>query len=133
MATNPDDNPKATPTRESTMSHPIGELTIKGETYVVLPKADYLRLRRGDSPPHTVDAIDYARASIGADLRAAREHAGLTQEALATKLHKSQTMVSQAEQGRVSVGARYVASVLRACGLPKDWKPRGRRTAKGGK
>jgi ribosome-binding protein aMBF1 (putative translation factor) len=99
------------------------ELKLEGKAYIILPKAEYLRLRRGDTPPNTVDAIEYARASIGADLRAAREHAGLTQEQLATKLKKSQTMVSQAESGQVSVGARYVAVVLKACGLPKDWKP----------
>jgi ribosome-binding protein aMBF1 (putative translation factor) len=99
------------------------ELKLDGKTYVILPKAEYLRLRRGETPPNTVDAIEYARASIGADLRAAREHAGLTQEELATKLRKSQTMVSQAEAGHVSVGERYIASVLKACRLPKDWRP----------
>jgi DNA-binding XRE family transcriptional regulator len=102
----------------------VAELKLEGKTYVILPKAEYLRLRRGDTPPHTVDAIEYARASIGADLRAAREEAGLTQAELADKLVKSQTMVSQAEAGHVSVGERYVAAVLKACRLPKDWKPR---------
>ena len=102
------------------------ELTLDGKSYVILPKAEYLKLRRGDTPPHTVDAIEYARAAIGVDLRTAREAAGLTQADLAKKLRKSQTMVSQAEAGNVSVGERYVASVLKACGLPKDWKPKQR-------
>ncbi len=98
------------------------ELKLDGKTYVILPKAEYQRLRRGDTPASTVDAIDYARESIGADLRAAREHAKMTQEELAAKLDKSQTMVSQAEAGHVSVGERYIASVLKACGLSKGWK-----------
>jgi DNA-binding XRE family transcriptional regulator len=109
------------------------ELKLDGKTYVILPKAEYLRLRRGDTPPDTVDAISFARTAISNDLRAARDAAGLTQAQLAEKLDKSQTMVSLAEAGNVSVGERYVASVLKACGLPKDWKPgaqRGRRAAK---
>ena len=72
----------------------------------------------------TVDAIEYARTSIGTALRAAREHAGLTQNDLAEKIGKSQTMVARAEAGAVSVGEKYATSVLDACGLPKDWKPR---------
>jgi ribosome-binding protein aMBF1 (putative translation factor) len=99
------------------------EVKLEGKAYFILPKAEYLRLRRGDAPPNTVNAVTYARESIGADLRAAREHAGMTQEGLAKKLQRSQTLVSQAESGQVSAGARYVASVLKACGLPKDWKP----------
>jgi hypothetical protein len=102
------------------------ELTLDGKIYVILPKAEYLRLRRGDTPPHTVDAIDFARQALGVDLRAARDAAELTQAELAKKMRKSQTMVSQAESGLVSVGERYVAAVLKACGLPKDWKPKKR-------
>jgi ribosome-binding protein aMBF1 (putative translation factor) len=112
--------------KDDPMQKAVTEFKLDGKTYVVLPKADYLRLRRGDTPPHTVDAIEYARASMGGDLRAAREEAGLTQAELAEKLGKSQTMVSQAEAGQVSVGARYVATVLKACRLPKDWKPKKR-------
>ena len=102
----------------------VTELKLDGRTYVVLPKAEYLRLRRGDTPPNTVDAIAYADEAIARGLKAAREHAKLTQEELAKKLRKSQTMVSGAEAGRVSVGERYIASVLKACGLPPDWRPK---------
>jgi ribosome-binding protein aMBF1 (putative translation factor) len=104
----------------------VAELKLDGKTYVILPKAEYLRLRRGDTPPNTVDAIEHARGSLAADLRTAREEAGLTQAELAKKLGKSQTMVSQAEAGNVSIGERYVAAVLKACKLSKDWKPRTR-------
>jgi DNA-binding XRE family transcriptional regulator len=97
------------------------ELKLGGETYVILAKADYLRLC--GLPPGTVDAIEYARASIGDVLRSAREHAGLTQVDLAKKLRKSQTLVARSEAGQVNVGEKYVATVLKACRLPKDWKP----------
>jgi DNA-binding XRE family transcriptional regulator len=111
------------------MKHQTTEVKLGGETYVILPKADYLRLRAGDVragdvPAGTVDAIEYARGSIGEALRAAREHAGLTQTDLAARLGKSQTLVARAEAGQTSVGERYVAAVLKACGLPKDWKPK---------
>jgi DNA-binding XRE family transcriptional regulator len=106
------------------------ELELGGKTYVILPKADYLRLC--GLPPGTVEAIPFARASIGRALRAAREHAGLTQETLAAKMRKSQTMIARSESGQLSVGEKYVAAVLKACRLPKDWKPskaaRGRRS-----
>ncbi len=108
------------------MDKAVTELKLDGRTYVILPKAEYLRLRRGDAPPRTVDAIEHARGSLGADLRAARDAAGLTQEDLAAKLGKCQSSVSQAESGQVSVDERYVAAVLKACKLPKDWKPKKR-------
>jgi ribosome-binding protein aMBF1 (putative translation factor) len=98
--------------------------TIKlgSKEYVILPKGEYLRLRDiAGVPAGSVDAVEYARASIGGTLRAAREHAGLTQAELARALKKSQPMVSGAESGSISVSARYVAAVLKACHLPEDW------------
>jgi ribosome-binding protein aMBF1 (putative translation factor) len=100
---------------------------VGGVEYVVIPKADYLRMQ--DSTLG-VDAHTFIRSSIGADLRAAREHAGLTQAELAERMGKSQTMVSQAESGTARVSERYVKAVLKSCGLPEDWsgakKPRKR-------
>jgi ribosome-binding protein aMBF1 (putative translation factor) len=96
-------------------------ITLGGKEYVILPKTEYVRLRKGAVPPGTVDAIAHAEASIGANLKRAREASGLTQEQLAERLGKSQAMVSGAESGRVRVSARYIAGVLEACGLPEDW------------
>jgi ribosome-binding protein aMBF1 (putative translation factor) len=104
------------------MSHPQ---TVKlGKTeYVIVPKAEYLRLQTmAGIPAGSVDAIEYARASIGDTLKAAREHAGLTQAELAKALKKSQPMVSGAESGTISVSERYVRTVLKACRLPEEWK-----------
>lgn len=99
-----------------------GTLTVRGVEYVVIPKAQYLRMLRTTIPAGTVDAHEYARQSIARDLRAARKHAGLTQGELARRMGKSQTMVSQAESGSARVSERYVRAVLKACGLPEDWK-----------
>ncbi len=90
--------------------------------YVIVPKADYLRLQKNAGiPAGSVDAVEYARGSLARTLAAARKQSGLTQAELAKRLGKSQPMVSGAENGTVSVSERYVASVLKACGLPKDW------------
>lgn len=98
--------------------------TIKlGKTeYVILPKSEYLRLQQSAGvPAGSVDAVEYARASIGATLRAAREKAGLSQVELAARMGKSQPMISGAEGGSISVSERYIATVLKACRLPPDW------------
>lgn len=101
-----------------------GAQTVKlgRKEYVIIPKAEYLRLQNtAGVPAGSVGAAGFARASIGVTLRAAREHAGLTQAELASALRKSQSMVSGAESGSISVSDRYVASVLKACRLPLDW------------
>lgn len=101
-----------------------GMLTIHGVEYVVIPRAEYLKQVATAVPAGSVEAGACVRESVAQALRAARAHAGLTQEQLAAELGKSQTLVSQAELGRERVGERYVAAVLKACGLPKEWKPR---------
>ena len=101
------------------MDHHI-TLTIDGRRYVAVPEDEYRRFR-GQVPSAQEDGIAWARANVGASLRRARDEARLTQAELAQRLRKSQTLVSRAESGEVSVSERYVAAVLRACGLPKDW------------
>lgn len=118
-----------TTTRKSKGAAPpsgvAGTLQIAGVDYVVIPRAEYLK-QVGVVPPGSVEANAYVRASVAKAVRAAREEAGLTQGELAAKLGKSQTLVSQAEGGKERVGERYVAAVLKACKLPKDWKPKAR-------
>lgn len=112
------------------MGEEIQTIKLGGSEYVVIPKAEYLRMR-GALPPGTVDASEYAMRSIGDALKKAREHAGLTQEQLAKKIKKSQAMVSSAESGRTRAGERYIAAVLKACGLPKDWPSKRRPGSRG--
>jgi DNA-binding transcriptional regulator YiaG len=103
-------------------------LTVGGVDYVVLPKADYLSLLDKKAASGAVDAHAFVRRSIGADLRAARRTAKLTQSELARRLGKSQTLISQAESGSARVSERYVRAVLKACGLPSGWTgPKARR------
>jgi ribosome-binding protein aMBF1 (putative translation factor) len=101
------------------------------EEFVILPRADYLKLRQqAGVPKGAVDAHEFMRTALATTLRKAREHAKLTQADLAERMGKSQTMVSQAESGAARVSERYVRAVLEACGLPEDWKPSVRRAAK---
>ena len=84
-------------------------IRIGGAEYVIIPKADYLKLsERAGVPAGSVDAHEYMRASLGDSLKQAREHAKLTQAELAERMGKSQTMVSGAEGGRVKISERYV-------------------------
>lgn len=74
------------------------------------------------APEGYVDAVEYARRTLGRTLRAAREAAALTRGELAKRVGRPADVVGRAEAGSVRVGERYIASVLKACGLPKDWK-----------
>lgn len=74
---------------------------------------------KGTSPKP--DGADWARAELGRSLRRARLKAGLSQADLARKVRRSESMIAGAEAGTLVVSERYVASVLRACGLPEDW------------
>jgi len=110
----------------------LATVRIRDEDYVIVPRKQMEEMGLL-APGDFVEAIPFMIQSIARDLRAARNHAGLTQVELAKRLKKSQAMVSAAETGRVSVGERYVKSVLRCCGLPPDWPgpaPRPRRAAK---
>lgn len=91
----------------------FGTLVIGAEEYVVLPRAEYLRVK---SPARDEGML------LGRRLRAARDHAQLTQAALAKKLRRSQSTVSQAEAGTIRVSAAYVRRLFKTCGLPEDWK-----------
>jgi ribosome-binding protein aMBF1 (putative translation factor) len=96
-------------------------IEVEGVEYALLPRAELERLI-GDADELT-DARAYTRQLIAHDLRRAREVAGLTQAELAERIGRSRSMVAGAERGHQRVGAPYVARVLKACGLPKDWRP----------
>ncbi len=99
----------------------VGTLVIDNAEFVVVPKAEWLRLLGKTAPDAISPARQSVRESIGRDLRKARDAAGLTQAELAKKLKKSQAMVSGAENGTVKTGWPYAKAVLKACGLPEDW------------
>jgi ribosome-binding protein aMBF1 (putative translation factor) len=95
-------------------------IMIHGEAFVVIPKTEYDRLR--GVPEGSVEARPFMAKVIGDDLRKMREAAGLTQVELAKRLKRSQGFVAGAETGASRVGERYIQAVLKACGLPEDWK-----------
>lgn len=93
--------------------------------YVIIPRAEYLRLC-GDGPRQGLplaEAKAAVVAEMGARVRLAREHAGLTQSALAKRLAVTQAMVSRAESGTARISGAYIGRVLKACKLPADWVP----------
>lgn len=109
----------------------IHVIEIEGVEYAVLPKEELDRLIEEGRMPDAgdgqlVDALDYTRRLIAHDLRRARSAAGLTQAELADRIGCSRSMVAGAERGHQRVGERYLARVLEACGLAKDWQPEDR-------
>jgi transcriptional regulator with XRE-family HTH domain len=76
-----------------------------------------MRLRKGQR----VEALPFIRDSIAANLKQARLDAGLTQVEVASRIKKSQSMVSGVEAGRIQVGQKYINAVLKACGQPNDY------------
>jgi DNA-binding XRE family transcriptional regulator len=93
------------------------KIVLEGVEYVMVPAAEFKGAIVG------VNAIDHANSTIGASLRKARDEAGFTQHELAAKVKKSQTFVSATESGKEPASAAYITAVLKACGLPEDWKP----------
>jgi len=97
--------------------------------YVIIPRAEYLRLcgaPDASGAPEGLSLIDAKAAVIaemGKRVRSARERAGLTQSALAKRLKVTQAMVSRAESGTARISAAYIGRVLKACKLPVDWLP----------
>ncbi|MES2531952.1 MAG: helix-turn-helix transcriptional regulator [Pseudomonadota bacterium] len=81
------------------MSHPFEIITINGRQYRLVL---------------VTDAVP--NGSVGDRLKGLRVSAGLTQEALAKRIGKSQTLIAQAENGVIRVGERHVAAVEKACG-----------------
>jgi transcriptional regulator with XRE-family HTH domain len=58
------------------------------------------------------------RSMFGANLRAAREHAGLTQEALGHRADFHPTEVNRIERGRRNPGLLTIVKLAKALGIP---------------
>jgi ribosome-binding protein aMBF1 (putative translation factor) len=107
--------------QEGTEHMNVQVIEVEGVEYAILPRAELERLTRGEGG--LTDGQEYTRQLIAHDLRRAREAAGITQAELARRIGRSRSMVAGAERGHQRVGAPYVERVLKACGLPKDWRP----------
>jgi transcriptional regulator with XRE-family HTH domain len=64
--------------------------------------------------PHADDS----RSTFGANLRAAREHAGLTQEALGHRADFHPTEVNRIERGRRNPGLLTIVKLAKALDIP---------------
>jgi transcriptional regulator with XRE-family HTH domain len=62
--------------------------------------------------------LDDPRAAFGANLRAAREHAGLTQEALGHRADFHPTEVNRIERGRRNPGLLTIIRLAKALDIP---------------
>jgi DNA-binding XRE family transcriptional regulator len=98
-----------------------GVIRIDGEEFVLVAAEEFLRLGGDEERLTGVPRRAVGDTPVAKRLRGARQRAGLTQVELAERLGKSQTLVSQAETGSACVNHRYVTTVLKACGLRRNW------------
>ena len=98
-----------------------GLIKIEGVDFILIAADEFLRLGGDEWRLTGLPPREPSENAVATRVREARRHAGLTQVALAERLGKSQTLVSQAESGVARVNARYVLAVLRACGLRRTW------------
>jgi DNA-binding XRE family transcriptional regulator len=94
----------------------IQEVRVGDETFCLVPMSDYLRLVK-EAGGTLVDAVDYARASIGRDLLRRRERAGLTQSEVAAKAGIRPETLSRLENGRANPTFATVRRILTAFGV----------------
>lgn len=66
---------------------------------------------------YAVDAVDFANAAIGADLRAKRDAAGLTQAEVAKKAKMRPEVLSRVESGQGNPTVATINRILKAIDL----------------
>jgi DNA-binding XRE family transcriptional regulator len=81
--------------------------------FVILPAAEYRRLVRLAGEPR-LDAVAYARQSIGRDLVRRRRDAGLSQRNVASRAGLRVETLSRLENGRGNPTLKTVQAILRA-------------------
>jgi len=89
------------------------DLELNGKHYVLLPKAEFDRLRL-DAGRSREDAWAFAKGSVGPDLRARRHQAGLTLSQVARRAGIAAETLSRIENSRTDPSVGTVCSVLRA-------------------
>lgn len=93
----------------------VQRVRIKGAIFYLVPRAHYSRLVR-ESGRGNVDAVDFARASIGRDLRRRRAKAGLTQAQVASRSGLRLETVCRLENGKGNPTVSTVRRILAALG-----------------
>lgn len=102
-------------TRASSRRRYGDRVRVAGEEYVLLPAAEYPRLK-GTGRRVVFDAVEILNWLSGRDLRRDRKAAGLTQAEVARRAHIRPETLSRLENGRGNPTVRTVARILRAIG-----------------
>ncbi|HSV15296.1 MAG TPA: helix-turn-helix transcriptional regulator [Tepidisphaeraceae bacterium] len=104
----------------------INTATIDGKRYVLVPEADYKRLKAGTKivvperelpamprklPNGNYNAVDYARVSLARKIIVARKEAGLSQAQLARAAGIRPEVLNRIERARVSADTGTVAKI----------------------
>lgn len=88
------------------------EVKIKGETFCVVPKQDFLVMQMLEAS--ALDAVEYANAVIGRKIRMAREAIGLTQTEAAARAKMRPEVLSRIESGRGNPTVATINRIMRA-------------------
>lgn len=89
------------------------DIRLAGKSYVLVPKAEYERLKR-QAESYPKESAAFAVPSIGPDLRSRRQQAALTLKEVARRAGIRLETLSRIETGRTNPSARTVQAVLRA-------------------
>jgi DNA-binding XRE family transcriptional regulator len=93
----------------------VQRLRVGNERFVLVRESEYRRLIKDADAP-SVDAIEFARASIGRDLRRKRRKRGLTQAQVAAKSGIRLETICRLENGLGNPTVETVRRILRAVG-----------------
>lgn len=91
------------------------EIRVGRKTFCLVPKSEYEQLVHAAEGSY-VDASDYAKESIGRDLRRKREKTGLTQAEVAAKAGIRLETLSRLENGHGNPTFATVRRILKALG-----------------
>lgn len=89
------------------------DVRLAGKSYVLVPKAEYERLRRL-AASSSEESAAFAVPSLGPDLRSRRREAALTLKEVAQRAGIRLETLSRIETGRTNPSAKTVQAVLRA-------------------
>jgi transcriptional regulator with XRE-family HTH domain len=90
-------------------------LRVGNRKFVLVPESEYRRWVKDTETPLR-DAVDFAKAGIGRDLKRKREKAGLTQSQVAAKAGIRMETLSRLENGHGNPTVGTVRRILRALG-----------------
>ncbi len=97
------------------MSKPKGRVLPAGRDFVLIPAEEYRRLRRL-ADDEVVDAVQFAKESIGRDLARLRREAGLSQAEVASRAKIRAETLSRLENAKGNPTVATIKRILTALG-----------------